>query len=131
MLQRDAGGADLMGYHISLNHDVGIEQVPRHNDGSMRQYGWNDREGTMPAEISVTGNYDPIYQQVTGKSLKEILGAKPAWVTVPVLNKVVTACGTLKDDDYLKATPGNAGAIAALLLDWARLHPEAMWKVST
>ena len=120
-----------MSYNVSLNHDVGIEQVPRHNEGSMQQYGLDGREGTVSAEISVTFNYNPIYQQVTGKSLKEMLNGLPAWVTVRVLTKVVTACGTLKDDDYWKATPGNAGAIAALLLDWARLHPEAMWKVSS
>ena len=119
-----------MGYDVCLVNKEGPVLVPRHNEGSYRQCGKNGSEGTMAAEISVTGNYDPIYQQVTGKSLRKMLDGLLAWVTVHSLTKAVTACGTLKDDDYWKATPGNAGAIAALLLDWARLHPNAIWEVS-
>ena len=119
-----------MGYDICLANETGVVQVPRHNEGSYRRCKTDGSEGTTAAEISVTGNYDPIYQQVTGKNLRKMLDGLLAWVTVHVLTKVVTACGTLKDDDYWKATPGNAGAIAVLLLDWARLHPNAIWEVS-
>ena len=119
-----------MGYDVCLVNKDGPVLVPRHNEGSYRQCGKNGSEGTTAAEISVTGNYDMVYHQVTDKSLGDMLDGRIAKDTLPDLAAVVKACGTITHKDYWKPTPGNAGAIAAMLLDWASLHPYAIWEVN-
>ena len=117
-----------MGYDIYLNDKNGCVQVPRHNEGSIQQYGPNSA-GTVDADISITFNYNDIYHKVVGKTLRQILDAPQARDTIQTLQTVVELCGTKTSDNYWDATPGNAGAIAALLLSWARLHPTATWEV--
>ena len=119
-----------MGYDIRLlDKDKCLAQVPRHNEGSVQQYGRDGSVGTVAADISVTFNYNKIYHMVLGKSLGKILAGKHAEDAIPDLTKVVEVCGTNTYKDYWAETPGNAGAIAALLLDWARLHPEGTWEI--
>ena len=119
-----------MGYDICL-WDTGkyLAKVPRHNEGSVQQYSADGGGGTVSAEISVTFNYNSIYHLVLGKGLGEILTGKYAKDTIPALTKVVEKCGTNTYKDYWAATPGNAGSIAALLLDWAKLYPDGVWEV--
>ena len=62
-------------------------------------------------------------------TLRQMLSGKRGKRTIPILTKVVKVCGTACDEDYWKATPGNAGTIASLLLSWAILHPDAKWEV--
>ena len=49
---------------------------------------------------------------------------------IPLLENAVARLGTLRDEDYWQPTDGNAGAALAVLLGWARLHPDAVFHVS-
>jgi hypothetical protein len=111
--------------------------------------------GSTRAELNVTYNYGEVCccAQVGNLPLHyaiedEALGWQPSeddtptWFhfrrlaglrgrnTIPTLAKFVERCGTQTFSDYWAPTPGNAGAAAAILLEWARQHPEYVWRVS-
>lgn len=46
------------------------------------------------------------------------------------LRIAVNTLGTVRDNDYWKPTPGNAGYALAILLKWAGQYPEARFKVT-
>ena len=116
-----------MGYDIYLTHADGQPvSVERHREGTILEL---TRSGLVPAEISVTYNYNDIYELVTGKTLKQILQGSTGKQTIPILSDLVDRCGTRKHKDHWAPTPGNAGSIAALLLHWATLNKEAIWNV--
>ena len=118
-----------MGYDIYLvGKDGNTVQVPRHNEGSIQQYS-AEGIGTANADISVTYNYNKIYRKVLNKNLGDVLYGKQAKYTMPDLIALVRACGIETTDNYWDATPGNAGSVAALLLNWAILHPDAAWDI--
>ena len=48
-----------------------------------------------------------------------------------MLQKAVREFSTRRARDYYEVTKGNVGFICALLLKWARKHPEATWEVIT
>lgn len=121
-----------MGYRIYLFDSEGnCVQVPRHNEGTIQQFSADGLAGTTNAEIEITYNYNTIYTIITGKSLRKLLNGKKARFTIPDLSRVVAVTGTKQyEKDYWADTPGNAGAVIAVLLDWARLHPDAVWEVN-
>lgn len=108
-------------------------EVERHAEGGTYAIG-----GTTEAEVSITYNYggyireawpddpDPEASNVLGR----MLDSKRAADCIPTLERAVGILGTDADTDYWKATPGNAGHMLNLLLDWARQHPNAVFKVS-
>ena len=119
-----------MGYDICLwDKNKYLAQVPRHNEGSILQFDTRGKAGTTTAEISVTINYNDIYHRAVGKTLRQILDTPQAEDTIQTLRTVVELCGTMKSDNYWDATPGNAGAVAALLLSWATLYPDGIWEI--
>lgn len=118
-----------MSYDITLILDGDIVLVPKHNEGAIQKYDINGSEGTAEAEISVTYNYNSIYQDVINKTLKQMLDGKRASDTLADLKQVIAKCGTRQALDYWADTPGNAGHTAAILADWANLHPKAIWVV--
>lgn len=115
-----------MGYWVSLFGDDGEHvTVPRHQEGGVVVVG-----GSCEAHISITYNYSPIYRGMAAFSLRDLNG-KRAGETVSILESVVKCVGTANDsDDYWEPTPGNAGRAAAVLLEWAKLHPQATWRVA-
>ena len=120
-----------MGFSIYLMGKEKPVQVPRHNEGSIMQCDPVGLQGTTAAEILFTTNYNlEAYHQMIGKILKYILDGQHAKDTIPILTKVVNRCGTITHKDYWGGTAGNEGAITALMLAWAKLHPDAIWKVS-
>ena len=117
-----------MSYYIYLvNESRKCVQVPPHKEGPIRMFG---PVSTM-ADVLIPANYNKVYHEVTGHSAREMLDGRQGRVTIPILKKVVEVCGTVRHRNYWKPTHGNAGAAAALMLAWALLHPEAMWKVSS
>ena len=81
------------------------------------------------AEISVTWNYNVHYGKIFDKSLRELLADRRAGDTIEELQRGVDELGTERSDDYWEATPGNAGYILELFLEWAVQHPDAIWVV--
>lgn len=83
-------------------------------------------KGIETAEMDVTYNYSKHYDNIHEDGIRWIYGKTGAEV-VPVLERAVALLGTDRDDDYWKPTRGNAGHALAVLLSWARLHPEAVF----
>ena len=137
-----------MGWDVELVDENGVVSVPNHNEGSIQSCTVDGKTGTCDADIAITYNYSRLYHLVLGETLKEYLRDRKAEYTISGLKKIVEKLGTnrykrLKEGhdtfdfengyeiDYWCPTPGNAGHIAALLLDWAQLHPEAKWEITS
>jgi len=114
-----------MSWWVSLQRNEETVEVPEHREGGTYVMG-----GTKEASLNVTYNY--------GEHFRETLGGKGLWDlngvkgrdAVPFLETAVASLGTVRDDDYWASTSGNAGFALAMLLAWARLHPDAVFRVS-
>jgi len=142
-----------MGWDIDLVDENGLVQVPRQNAGSIISISSEGLVGTTEASMSITYNYSRLYRLVINESLKDYLRNKIAKDTIPTLKLLIEKLGTdqykrprdnysyhggsLKEMidsqvvDYWAPTMGNAGSIAAILLDWAQLHPQAKWEIGS
>ncbi len=86
--------------------------------------GWNT------CELSITYDYSPhFYRELCRIHGLRCLHGMQAEKTIPALERAVKALGTDRDVDYWNATPGNAGAALARLLEWAKAHPKGFWAV--
>jgi hypothetical protein len=112
-----------MSYDIDLSYPDDLAQVENHADGGTYVLG-----GTTDASLNITYNYGRFYREHLDKEQGiRWLYNKKASETIDRLQKAVEDLGTTRDADYWKATPGNAGYALAILLSWARQHPEAVW----
>lgn len=143
-----------MGWGVNLSDENGIVKVPRHSAGSNIVIDVETGiEGQVEADMTVTYNYSPLYHLAVGKSLPDSLSQQKAKDTIPLLEEIVKKLGVKqykrpRDDhpplrtnedfkhmfddyivDYWAPTMGNAGYTASILLEWAKLHPEAVWSV--
>jgi len=118
-----------MSYWVSLR-DAGGEvcTVPKFEDGGTKVAG-----GSEEAELNVTYNYGEVYRLVPKFLGFEFsigfLNNRKALYTIAYLEHVVEVLGDKTYPDYWAPTPGNAGHAAAILLKWARLHPDATFEV--
>ncbi len=115
-----------MSYWVKLGGADGDPvKVKVHVDGGTYIMG-----GTDVAELNVTYNYSWFYHHFLDAEhgLKWLHGRKAA----DCIEKLEVAAKELTDKpykDYWAPTPGNAGKALAILLDWAKLHPEAVFEV--
>jgi hypothetical protein len=88
--------------------------------------------GTDEACLNVTWNYNEFYHKVIDKeSGIRWLDGKKAKDTVDILWSAVNRLDENDtDDDYWKATEGNARKPLVRLLKWAKQHPEGVWRVN-
>ncbi len=113
-----------MSYWVYLKDDNGSVDVEQFTDGGTYAVG-----GETVAELNVTYNYNSVYG-LLGFNLRELNG-KTAAETESTLDMLVKKLGTANDSkDYWAPTPGNAGKALNRLLEWARQHPKAVWRVS-
>lgn len=85
-------------------------------------------KGRRDADIDITYNYSKFYcDTIDKKQGIRYLYGKTGSEDIPILEKAIAALGTVRDPDYWKPTPGNAGHALAILLMWARLHPDAVF----
>ena len=98
-------------------------EVPSHTEGGNYVVGGNWR-----AELNVTYNYSPQYHRVFPKDRCpdgfRSLNGMAVGDAIPLLEAAVENLGTVPDEDYWKATPGNAGKALALILSWCKLAVE-------
>ena len=136
-MPRDSG-AWQMSYWVYLNCACCDRpmNVARHAEGGTYAVG-----GTQEAEIKVTYNYQPefrrVWEEVGGTldgegdgTLGAMLGGKVASTVAEMLDRGVASLGTIRDEDYWKPTPGNAGYALSILAAWAKEHPTAVFRVS-
>ena len=93
-------------------------EVPPHKEGGTFALG-----GTREGEINVTYNYGKWF------AFRE-LNKMQASETIPRLKQAMEELGIDTDRDYWKPTKGNVGYTCGILLRWAEMNPEAVWKVS-
>ena len=97
---------------------------------SIQEGGTQVAGGTNNCELNITYNYSPLYYEVfpNDEGLKWLYG-KTGREAREVLRIAVTRLGTKRNDDYWKATMGNAGIALSILYGWAREHPDGVFKV--
>lgn len=106
--------------------------VPHHMEGGTYVAGGTYAvAGIATAELNVTYNYSPHYREHLDEDEGlRWLDGKAARDTLDAMEKAVGVLDVVRDADYWKATPGNAGHALAVLLAWGKLHPDAVWRVS-
>ena len=120
-----------MSYWVALqDEDTGKAcVVPLFDDGGTRIAG-----GSTDAELNITYNYNECYRLVPELAGEKFgvdwLQGRRARSAVTMLDHVTRTLGDHTYQDYWAPTPGNASRAVAILLAWARLHPEATFHVS-
>ena len=112
-----------MSWWISLVKDERKVQVSSHVEGGVINV-----DGEDEATMSVTYNYAPLFANALGCGMRDMNGVSGA-DSMPILEAGVTKLGTERSDNYWDATYGNAGQVLAVMLDWAKAHPDAVWQV--
>lgn len=83
--------------------------------------------GCREAWLNVTYNYSSHFYRVFGdKGIRSIYGKSGA-DSVPMLESAIKQLGNDVDDDYWKATEGNAKQALLGLLTFAKLRPDGIW----
>ena len=114
-----------MSYDVDLMYEENIAKVPPHSEGGTYSPGNTD------ASLNITYNYHMFFEEHLGDRGIYSLQGKRADQTICQLEKAVDALGSFApDEDYWKPTAGNAKKALLILLEWAKLHPTAIWDVS-
>lgn len=117
-----------MGWDVDLIDEQGqTVEVPIQQEGGIIAVG-----GSPYASMSVTWNYSKFYYEHLDESEGfRWLNGKKAKDTIERLSKAILELGTEQSvRGYWEGTKGNAGHILKIMLDWARLYPEAEWGIS-
>lgn len=123
-----------MSYDIELVNENGeTVAVPRHEEGGTYAAGGIER-----ADLNITYNYAPRFHEAGITMIHRADGDGDCFVLdgstgkeslVPLANSIAKL-GIERDENYWKSTPGNAGYSLSILLIWAALYQNAMWKVT-
>lgn len=112
-----------MSYDLGLYYDDGPAAVDNHEEGGTYALG-----GTTDAVLNITYNYAKFYYNHLDKEqgIRWLYG-KSGQETIDRLEQATELLGTVRNNDYWGATPGNAGYALSILLIWAKQHPGAIW----
>lgn len=113
-----------MSYEIRLRYPDGNDiTVPRHTSGTIFAVGGEDTP-----QMGITYNYARFFYAELDNDLgiRWLYGKTGAEVEER-LARAVKILGTEQAHDYWAATAGNAGYALSILLNWARLHPTAVF----
>ena len=117
-----------MSYDISLR-DPGTKETREVDEPHFMTGGTYQLGGTKELWLNVTYNYSDFYYRddVFGeKGIRTIYGMTGA-ESIPVLEKAAAALGDDVDQDYWKATEGNAKRPLFQLIAMARMRPDGVW----
>ena len=114
-----------MSYSITLEYqDNEPAIVCRHEEGGTPPLG-----GSLEAAMDITYNYSPFfYSTIDEKRGIRWLYGKSGVECAYRLDRAIWKLGTWQDEDYWGSTPGNAGYALGVLLQWARQHPDAVFR---
>lgn len=97
--------------------------------------------GSNTLSTNITYNYGAIINPKFDQILQELgmpvkddsyaryLEGKSGAETIPILKGTIEKLGNDVDDDYYKATEGNAKRALNILLAFAQMRPDGIWKV--
>jgi len=107
-----------MSYWVTLVDDYG-QSVPvdAHTAGGVHEEG-----ECRVAEMNVTSNYAKHFDF-------RMLDGKFGSQTIVQMENAVKDLGTRIHRDYQNPTPGNVGYVVDILLQWAEVHPDGVWRV--
>lgn len=115
-----------MSYDIRLVHSVTKKTLLLDSPHFMRG-GTYCLSGEKEAHLNVTYNYAPHYYRVFGQEGIRALYGKSGAETIPLLKAAIDQLGDDGDQDYWKATEGNAKAALFQLLALAQMRPDGIW----
>jgi hypothetical protein len=122
-----------MSYDISLVDPVTRETL--HIDGfpHLIRGGTHCVGGTTELWLNVTYNYAPHFYRVIPRTEGEKSGIRTIYgmtgaQSIPILQKAIDALSDDVDEDYWKATEGNAKHALCGLLAFAQLRPDGIWE---
>ena len=114
-----------MSWDVDIIKDDIIQIVDNHWDG-----GTYVVRGTTDASLNVTYNYSSNYYKYLDIDMGlRWLDGKRTSECISRLKVAVDALGIERSDNYWENTSGNAGYALSILLKWAKLHPDAAFKV--
>jgi hypothetical protein len=116
-----------MSYDISLvdpvTQDVLLLDEPHQMKGGTYAIG-----GTTECSLNITYNYTRHYYRVLGdRGIRAIYNSTGA-ESIPLLEAAIAQLGDDVDEDYWKATEGNAKRPLCQLLAMARMRPDGIWQ---
>ena len=115
-----------MGYSIRLCDPVTGDALQadskHHIRGGTYAFG-----GTTELWLSVTYNYAQHFYRVLGEGGIRSIYDKTGAESIPMLKDAMAQLADDVDDDYWKATEGNAKQALAGLLAFAQLRPDGVW----
>jgi hypothetical protein len=115
-----------MSYDISLNDPV--TKLPIEIKDTHFMIGGNYRiGGSTELSLNITYNYAPLYYPLFGKDGIRTIYGKTGLESIPILENVISQLGDEIDDDYWKATEGNAKRALIHLLTMAKMRPDGIW----
>ena len=115
-----------MSYDIYLHDPVTKENIILDDKHQMKG-GTYCLEGTTEAWLNITYNYGKIFYEKLGeKGIRAIYGMSGA-DSIPILQKAIDELKDDVDNDYWKATEGNAKRSLIQLLTLAKLRPDGIW----
>ena len=116
-----------MSYDLELCDPVTQEvlclDAPHQMKGGTCQVG-----GCPYAELNVTYNYSKHYYRVFGEQGLRTIYGKTGAESIPLLKAAIEQLGDDVDDDYWKATEGNAKRALYQLVALAELRPDGVWQ---
>lgn len=98
--------------------------------------------GSNSLSVNTTYNYDEVINDKFNEALKEnniepdphgpyahYLEGKTGAETIPIIKSTIDKLGDDVDEDYWKATEGNAKRSLYILLAFAQMRPDGIWEV--
>ena len=116
-----------MSYDIRLKdpitHETLVLDEPHHMTGGTYELG-----GSQDAHLNITYNYGEYYYRVFGEMGIRILYGMSGAESIPVLTKAIGDLGNDVNEDYWKATEGNAKRALTQLRALAYMRPDGVWQ---
>lgn len=116
-----------MSWWVSLNDKEGdCLEVELFTEGGTYKVG-----GSIDAHINITYNYGGLFHTFLNdvEGIRYLQG-KCAKDTTASLKRAIDEMQDDDEDDYWKATEGNAKKALKILYTWALQHPEGIWRVN-
>lgn len=115
-----------MSYDIELIDQVTKEPVELDETHHIRG-GTYAIGGTTRAHLNVTYNYGGIFRRVMGDDGIRTIYGKSGAESIPILERAAAQLGDDVEQDYWKATDGNAKRALVQLAALAKMRPDAVW----